>query len=67
VSQPLLSTGVVGVDGIAVLPADQPIIVQPLTVLGPVQQVGVFIMCSVQSFSQLKDYNSMNQFFCLII
>jgi len=35
-------TGIMGIEGIAVLPADQPILVQPLTVLGPVQQVGLF-------------------------
>ncbi|XP_023711296.1 uncharacterized protein LOC111866515 isoform X3 [Cryptotermes secundus] len=40
-SQPLLPTGVMGIDGIGVLPADQPIIVQPLAVLGPVQQMSV--------------------------
>jgi hypothetical protein len=39
VSQPLMQTGVVGIEGIAMLPADQPVLVQPLTVLGPVQQV----------------------------
>ena len=37
-------TGVMGIEGIAVLPADQPILVQPLTVLGPVQQVGLFLI-----------------------
>ena len=35
-------TGIMGIEGIAVLPADQSILVQPLTVLGPVQQVGLF-------------------------
>lgn len=49
-SQPLLPTGVMGIDGIGVLPADQPIIVQPLAVLGPVQQVGVFVMYYIQFF-----------------
>jgi hypothetical protein len=37
-------TGVMGIEGIAVLPADHPILVQPLTVLGPVQQVGLFLI-----------------------
>lgn len=48
-------TGVMGIEGIAVLPADQPILVQPLTVLGPVQQVGLLIACSIYSFSKLTD------------
>jgi hypothetical protein len=51
VSQPLLPAGVVGTDGIAVLPSDQPIIVQPVAVLGPVPQVGVFIMYCVQTLA----------------
>jgi hypothetical protein len=35
VSQSLIQTGVLGIEGIAVLPADQPVRFQPLTVLGP--------------------------------
>jgi hypothetical protein len=48
VSTPLVQTGVMGIEGVSVLPADQPIIVQPLTVLGPVQQVGFFITCNTR-------------------
>lgn len=48
-------TGVMGIEGIAVLPADQPILVQPVTVLGPVQQVEHFSRCDVYLFSQLLD------------
>jgi hypothetical protein len=55
VSQPLLPAGMIGIDGVGVLPPDQPIIVQPLAVLGPVQQVGVFIMYCIWSFGWLKD------------
>jgi hypothetical protein len=45
VSQPVVQTGIMGIEGLAVFPADQPVIVQPLAVLGPVQQVGFFNIC----------------------